>query len=120
MKSFEALDAFKYCYLVETTLTTLEQYPFLEISQSILKLLLLRAKKDFQHGLPISESRYLNLMKLVALKNTMATSTVSVERSFSTMSGVCNKIKSRITASRLGDMLCITLKTWSRSWTLTL
>ena len=91
------------CYLDETTLTYLVEFnPFLEINQSILKLELLRAKKDFQLGLPISENMCQNLMKLVALKNTLATSTASVER----------------ITSRLGNMLCITLnKAWSRSWT---
>ena len=43
------------CYLDETTLTYLVEFnPFLEINQSILKLELLRAKKDFQLELPIS------------------------------------------------------------------
>lgn len=110
MKSFEALDASKECYLDEGTLSYLvEHFHCLEINQSILKLELVRAKTDLLLGVPISESRCTNLMRLVALKNTMATTTASVERSFSAMNRVCNKIRSRITASRLGDLLCITL-----------
>ena len=76
MKSFEALDASKGYYLDEGTLKYLvDHFHCLDINQSILKLELVRAKKDFLLGVPISESRCQNLMKLVALKNTMATST---------------------------------------------
>ena len=110
MKSFEALDASKECYLDEGTLRYLvDHFHCLEINQSVLKLELVRATNDFQLGLPISERRCQNLMRLIALKNTMATSTASVERAFSAMNRVCNKIRSRITASRLADLLCITL-----------
>ena len=103
-KSFEALDASKECYL-----DLVDHFHCLEINQSVLKLELVRAKNDFQLGLPISERRCQNLMRLIALKNTMATSTASVERAFSAMIRVCNKIRSRIMASRLADLLCITL-----------
>ncbi|XP_028394504.1 uncharacterized protein LOC114518700 [Dendronephthya gigantea] len=110
MKSFEALDASKECYLDDGTLEHLvNRFHCLDVNHSILKLELVRAKQDFQLGLPISESRCQNLMKLVALKNTVATSTASAERAFSAMNRVCNKIRSRTTASRLADLLCITL-----------
>ena len=110
MKSFEALDASKECYLDEGTLRYLvDHFHCLEMNQSVFKLELVRAKNDFQLGLPISERRCQNLMRLIALKNTMATSTASVERAFSAMNRVCNKVRSRIMASRLADLLCITL-----------
>jgi hypothetical protein len=81
----------------------------LNINRSILKLELFWAKEDFQLGLPISENRSDNLMKLVKLKNTIATSTATVERSFSALNRVCSKLRSKLTPSRLGDLLCITL-----------
>ena len=110
MKGFEALDASKKCYLDEKTLAHLvDRFECLDINRSVLKLELVRAKQDLQLGVPISENRCENLMKLVALKNTVATSTASVERAFSAMNRVCNKIRSRTTASRLADLLCITL-----------
>ncbi len=48
-------------------------------------------------------------MKLITLKNTIATTTATVERSFSGMNRVCSKLRSRTTANRLGDLLCISL-----------
>ena len=90
MKSFEALNAPKECYLDEGTLMYLvDHFHYLEIIQSILKLEMIRAKNDFQLGLPISGRRCQNLLKLIALKNTMATSTASVEKAFSVMNRVC-------------------------------
>ena len=90
MKSFEALDAPKECYLDEGALMYLvDHFHYLEIIQSILKLEMVRAKNDFQLELPISERRCQNLLKLIALKNTMATSTASVERALSAMNRVC-------------------------------
>ncbi len=83
MKAFEALDASKPSYLDINTLDYLvKHFDCLNINRSILKLELLRAKEDFQLGLPISENRSDNLMKLVKLKNTIATSTATVERCF--------------------------------------
>ena len=106
MKSFEALDASKECYLDNGTLKyLLNRF----ISQSVLKLELVRAKQDCQLGFPISERRCQDLIKLAALKNTIATSTASVERAFSAMNRVCNKYRSRTTSSRPADLLCITL-----------
>ena len=110
MKAFEALDASKPCYLDIDTLDYLVQhFDCLGINRSVLKLELLRATDDFQKRLPISEKRSPNLIKLVNLKKTIATSTASVERSFSAMNRVCTKLRSRLTPSRLGDLVCITL-----------
>ncbi|CAB4013421.1 Hypothetical predicted protein [Paramuricea clavata] len=76
MNSFEALDASKECYLDKGVLMYLVDYfHCLEINQSNLKLELVRAKEDFLLGVPISESRCQNLMKLVVA--TMATSTMA-------------------------------------------
>ena len=76
MKAFEALDASKPCYLDIDTLDYLVQhFDCLGINRSVLKLELLRATDDFQKRLPISEKRSPNLIKLVNLKKTIATST---------------------------------------------
>jgi hypothetical protein len=110
MKAFEALDASKPCYLdIETLGYLVEHFDCLNINRSILKLELLRAREDLRLGLPISEKRYTNLMKLINLKTTIATSTATVERCFSAMNRVCSKLRSRLTPSRLEDLLCITL-----------
>ena len=111
MKAFEALDASKPCYLDIETLGYLvrEHFDCLNINRSILKLELLRAREDLRLGLPISEKRYTNLMKLINLKTAIATSTATVERCFSAMNRVCSKLRSRLTPSRLGDLLCMTL-----------
>ena len=106
MKAFEALDASKPCYLDIDTLDYLVlHFDCLGINRSILKLELLRTTDDFQKGLPFSEKRSPNLIKLVNLKKTIATSTASVERSFSAMNRVCTKLRSRLTPSRLGDLV---------------
>ena len=81
----------------------------LDINRSVLKLALSRAKIDLRLGLPISKKRCANLMKLINLKNTIATSTATAERSFSAVNKVCSELRSKPTPSRLGDLLCIVL-----------
>ena len=78
----------------------------LDINRSVLKLALSRAKIDFRLGLPISKKGSANLINL---KNTIATSTATAERSFSAMNRVCSELRSKPTLSRLGDLLCIAL-----------
>ena len=110
MRDLEALDASKENYLeIEALDYLIDHFDCLNVNRSILAIEISRAKMDFRMGLPISEKRSENLMKLITLKNTIATTTATVERSFSGMNRVCSKLRSRTTANRLGDLLCISL-----------
>ena len=110
MRGLQALDASKEEYLdIETLDILINHFECLNVNRSILAIEIARAKVDFRIGLPISEKRSENLMKLITLKNTIATTTATVERSFSGMNRVCTKLRSRTTADRLGDLLCISL-----------
>jgi hypothetical protein len=110
MRALEALDASKENYLeIEALDYLIDHFDCLNVNRSILAIEISRAKMDFRMGLPISEKRSENLMKLITLKNTIATTTATVERSFSGMNRVCSKLRSRTTANRLGDLLCISL-----------
>ena len=81
----------------------------LDINRTFLKMELERAKVDVCLGLPVSKNRCSNLMKLITLKNTVATSTASVERAFSGMNRICSKLRTKLTPDRLGDYLCISM-----------
>ena len=109
------------CYLDIDTLGYLaEHFDCLDINRSVLKLALSRAKIDFRLGLPISKKRCANLMKLINLKNTIATSTATAERSFSAINRACSKLRSKPTLSRLGDLFFASpsTKICYRNWTL--
>ena len=43
------------------------------------------------------------------LKNTVATSTASVERVFSGMNRICSKLRVKMMPERLGDLICISM-----------
>ena len=110
LKALEALDASKENYLdIDALDYLIDHFDCLNVNRSILAIEISRAKMGFRMGLPISEKRSENLMKLIGLKNTIATTTATVERSFSGMNRVCSKLRSRTTANRLGDLLCISL-----------
>ena len=110
LKALEALDASKENYLdIDALDYLIDHFDCLNVNRSILAIEISRAKMDFRMGLPISEKRSENLMKLIGLKNTIATTTATVERSFSGMNRVCSILRSRTTANRLGDLLCISL-----------
>ena len=80
LKSFTALDSGNDEYLNYNVLEyVLDHFTFLDINRSILKIELERVKLDLNIGLPISKGRCENLMKLISLKNTVATSMASVE-----------------------------------------
>ena len=98
------------CYLdIDTLGYLVAHFDCLDINRSVLKLALSRAKIDLRLGLPISKKRCANLIKLINLKNAIATSTATAERSFSAMNRVCSELRSKPTLSRLGDLLCIAL-----------
>ena len=110
LKSFTALDSGNDEYLNYNVLEyVLDHFTFLDINRSILKIELERVKLDLNIGLPISKGRCENLMKLISLKNTVATSTASVERVFSGMNRTCSKLRAKLTPERLGDYLCISM-----------
>ena len=52
-----------------------------------------RAKTDFKLGIPINPNRVDNLSKLIAIKNTIATSTVSAESALSRMNRIYSKLR---------------------------
>ena len=110
LKSFTALDSGNDEYLNYNVLEyVLDHFTFLDINRSILKIELERVKLDLNIGLPISKGRCENLMKLISLKNMVATSTASVERVFSGMNRTCSKLRAKLTPERLGDYLCISM-----------
>ncbi|CAB3981221.1 Hypothetical predicted protein [Paramuricea clavata] len=110
MSVFETLDASKENYLdIEPLDYLIDHFECLNVNRSILTIEISRAKMDLEMGLPVSQKRSENLMKLINLKNTFATSIATVERSFSGMNRVCSKLRSKTTAGHLGDLLCISL-----------
>jgi hypothetical protein len=67
----------------------------LNFDRSILELEIEGAEVDFNYhlGLPINPKRLPNLTTLIAVyKNTISTSTASVERAFSGMNRICTKL----------------------------
>ena len=106
----EALDASSSNYLNVNMLKILaESFPCYEINQTVLRIEADRAKHDFDLGIPLNKTRIENLHKLVTLKNTTATTTVTVERAFSGMNRICTKIRSKVTPDRLSDLLFLAL-----------
>ena len=69
MRGLQGLDFSKEEYLdIETLDILINHFECLNVNRSILAIEIARAKEDFQIGLPISEKRSENLMKLIALK----------------------------------------------------
>ena len=81
----------------------------IEINTSILEIEIKIAKLDFNLGIPINKNRAKNLLKLISIKNTLATSTASVERAFSGMNRICSKLRSSITPEKLNNLLCVSM-----------
>lgn len=79
------------------------------INKTMLKVEIERARADFELGLPINPTRAENLTKLFTIKDTLSTSTATVERAFSCMNRVCTKLRCSLIPERLGDVLCISL-----------
>ena len=86
-----------------------DHFSCIEINKSLLKMEIEMTKEDFENGIPINPDRATYLMKLITVKNTIATSTASVERAFSSMNRVCTKLRSTIIPERLSDLLCLSL-----------
>jgi hypothetical protein len=68
-----------------------------------------RPEVDYRLGLPINPKRLPNFATLIAVKNTISTSTTSVERAFSGMNRICTRLRSTLLPGRLIDLLCISL-----------
>ena len=111
LQCFAAFDAGKRdTYLDFNLLKSLvEKFPFLNIENAFLEMEIARARRDFSEGVPFSRMRCLNITKLMCLKNTVATSTASVERVFSGMNRTCTKLRSKLTPEHLGDFLTISM-----------
>ena len=110
LKYFGALDAGNENYLNYSSFEfLLDLFHFMDANRSLLKVELDRAKTDLRLGLPVSDKRCENLMKLIFLKNTVATSTASVERVFLGMNRTCTKLRSKLTLERLSDYLTISM-----------
>ena len=63
----------------------LNTFSGLNIDISILEIEIKRAEVDYRLVLPTNPKRLANLTSLIAVKNTISTSTASVERAFSDM-----------------------------------
>ena len=86
-----------------------DHFSCIEINHSILEMEVERAKKDFQLGIPINPNRADNLIKLISIKDSIATSTASVERAFSGMNRICSKLRTSISPQNLSALLCVSL-----------
>ena len=110
LRAINALNASSDTYLDLSELDVLlNTFSCLNINRSILKLESKRAEVDYHLGLPINPKRLSNLTTLIAVKNTILTSTASVERAFSAMNRICMKLRSTLLPERLSDLLCISL-----------
>jgi hypothetical protein len=87
----------------------LNTFSGLNIDISILELEIERAEVDYRLVLPTNPKRLANLTSLIAVKNTISTSTASVERAFSDMNRICTKLRLTIRPESLTDLLCISL-----------
>ena len=86
-----------------------DHFSCIEINHSILEMEVERAKKDFQLGIPINPNRADNLIKLISIKDSIATSTASVERAFSGMNRICSKLRTSISPQNVSALLCVSL-----------
>ena len=110
LTAINALNAGSATYLDLSELDVLlNTFSCLNIDRSILEMEIERAEVDYRLGLPINPKRLPNLTTLIAVKNTISTSTASVERAFSGMNRVCTKLRSTLLPERLSDLLCISL-----------
>ena len=110
LRAINALNAGSDIYLDLSELDVLlDTFSCLNINRSILALEIERAEVDYRVGLPINPKRLPNLTTLIAVKNTISTSTASVERAFSGMNRICTNLRSTLLPERLSDLLCISL-----------
>ena len=110
MKCLKAFDAGDKDYLsIELLEKFLNILPMINVNRSVLRLEVKRAREDHRLGIPFNSRRVENLLKLFAMRNSLPTSTASVERAFSGMNRICTKLRSTLTPERLGDLLCLSL-----------
>ena len=110
MKCLKAFDAGDKDYLsIEILEKFLDILPVLDVNKSVLRIEVKRAKEDHKLGIPFNSHRVENLLKLFVIKNSLPTSTASVERAFSGMNRICTKLRSTLTPERLSDLLCLSL-----------
>lgn len=111
LRAINAFNAASDTYLDLSELDVLlNTFSCFNIDRSILELEIERAKVEDRLGLPINPKRIPNLTTIVAVKNTISTSTASVERAFSGMNRICTKLQSTLLPERLTGLLCISLK----------
>ena len=79
------------------------------LSDAGLRLEVDRAIQDVRDGLPVTGARYANLFMLINVTRTLAVTTATVERCFSTMNRVCTKVRSSVDPERLSDLVCISV-----------
>jgi hypothetical protein len=110
LRAINALNAGSDTYLNLSEFNVLlNTFSCLNINRSILELEVERAKVDYHLGLSMNPNRLPNLRTLIAVKNTISTSTASVERAFSGMYRIFTKLRSTLLPERLSDILCISL-----------
>ena len=84
-----------------------DHFSCIEINHSILDMEVERAKKDFQLGILIDPNRVDNLIKLISIKDSIATA--SIEIAFSGMNRICSKLRTSISPQNLSALLCVSL-----------
>ena len=110
LRAINALNAGSDTYLNLSEFDVLlNTFSCLNINRSILELEVKRAKVDYRLGLPMNPNRLPNLRTLIAVKNTISTSTASVERAFCGMYRIFTKLRSTLLPERLSEILCISL-----------
>lgn len=110
LKACEAFDAASENFLdFEKLLYMVDHFDCLNVNRTLLKTEARKAKYEISLGLPMRRRGMENLMKLINVKNTLSTSSASVERAFSAMNRICTKLRSSLTSERLSDLMCITL-----------
>lgn len=110
LKACEAFDAASENFLdFEKLLYMVDHFDCLNVNRTLLKTEARKAKYEISLGLPMRRRGMENLMKLINVKNTLSTSSASVERAFSAMNRICTKLRSSLTSERLSDLMCVTL-----------
>ncbi len=114
LKACEAFDAASENFLdFEKLLYMVDHFDCLNVNRTLLKTAARKAKYEISFGLPMRRRGMENLMKLINVKNTLSTSSASVERAFSAMNRICTKLRSSLTSESLTEILHCT-------WTLIL
>ena len=109
-KACEAFDAASENFLdFEKLLYMVDHFDCLNVNRTLLKSEARKTKYEISLGLPMRRRGMENLMNLINVKNTLSTSSASVERAFLAMNRIRTKLRSSLTSERLSDLMCITL-----------